>query len=252
VGGIYSIKMASSNLSASQQLDSMIMELENLLGVGPNDHPFQMDSQTDETKKKNPAKNGKTAAKKEGKREKKSKNTKPQPSSSGNEEQPDVTKLDIRVGEIVKVWNHESADKLYCEEIEVGEDAPRQIASGLRPHYTLDEMQGRRVLTICNLKAANLKGFKSHGMVLCAAKGDKVEFVDPPATAIVGERVTWTDIDPSFEPITSAQVQKKKVFEAVLPDFQTDAARVAKWKGHTMMTSAGPCLAPTCSEAPIR
>ena len=39
------------------------------------------------------------------------------------------------------MWNHPDAERLYCEEIDVGEDAPRQIASGLREHYALGDMQ---------------------------------------------------------------------------------------------------------------
>lgn len=68
------------------------------------------------------------------------------------------------------MWNHEVAERLYCEEIDVGEEAPRQIASGLREHLTLEEMQDRLVLVVCNLRPAKLAGFNSNGMVL-AAKG---------------------------------------------------------------------------------
>lgn len=42
--------------------------------------------------------------------------------------------------------------RLYCEEIDVGEEEPRKIASGLVPHYSVDEMEGRRVVVFCNLK----------------------------------------------------------------------------------------------------
>lgn len=63
---------------------------------------------------------------------------------------------DIRVGQIIKAWPHESADKLYCEEINPGEDKLRLIASGLRPFYSLEEMQNQRVLVLCNLKSRNL------------------------------------------------------------------------------------------------
>src|SRR3546814_465462 len=58
--------------------------------------------------------------------------------------------------------------RLYCEEIDVGEDTPRQIASGLAKVYTLEEMQNRRIIVVCNLKPRKLAGFKSCGMVLCA------------------------------------------------------------------------------------
>lgn len=72
----------------------------------------------------------------------------------------------------LKVWNHESAERLYCEEIDVGEGAPRAIASGLREHLTLEEMQGRLVLVVCNLKPARLAQFVSNGMVLAAKDSD--------------------------------------------------------------------------------
>lgn len=68
------------------------------------------------------------------------------------------------------MWHHENADRLYCEEIDVGEGEPRAIASGLREHHTLEDMQGRLVLVVCNLRPAKLAGFMSNGMVL-AAKG---------------------------------------------------------------------------------
>lgn len=67
-----------------------------------------------------------------------------------------------------QVWNHPDADKLFCEEINVGEDNPRQIASGLRGHYSLEEMQDRKVLVVCNLKSSKIVGFVSEGMVLAA------------------------------------------------------------------------------------
>ena len=51
------------------------------------------------------------------------------------------------------MWVHPTADKLYCEEIDVGEEGgPRQIASGLRAHYSEEDMLGHRVLVVSNLK----------------------------------------------------------------------------------------------------
>jgi len=167
--------------------------------------------------------------------------------------QPAITKLQFLVGEIVKVWEHPTAEKLWCEEIEVGEDKPRQIASGLRDFYTKEQMQGRKVLVVANLKARKLQGFASAGMVLCG-KGqvggkDTVEFVDPPAGAKVGEQVSFEGLDGS--PVTPAQVDKKKVFQAAQPDMTSDANKVASWKGVAFMTSAGPCTVPTLANAPL-
>ena len=74
-----------------------------------------------------------------------------------NENQPDICKLEFRVGEITNVWNHETAEKLYCEEIDVGEQTTRQIASGLRPHFTLEQMQGQRLLVVVSVSHQHKK-----------------------------------------------------------------------------------------------
>lgn len=143
----------------------------------------------------------------------------------------DISALDIRVGKIIRAWEHESAEKLYCEEIDVGEDSPRKIASGLRPFYKLDEMQDRMVLVLCNLKARNLVGFPSHGMVLCASNADHtaVEFAVPPPTAKIGDRVMFDGI--TGEPEAENKVAKKKMFEVLAPDLKTDEGGVVVWKG---------------------
>mmetsp|Transcript_6233 Transcript_6233/g.13475 ORF Transcript_6233/g.13475 Transcript_6233/m.13475 type:complete len:763 (-) Transcript_6233:550-2838(-) len=84
--------------------------------------------------------------------------------------QPEFSKMDIRVGKIGKVWNHPDADRLYCEEIDVGKDSGgiREIASGLRGHYEISDLKDRKVLVVCNLKASKILGFISNGMVLAA------------------------------------------------------------------------------------
>ncbi len=131
----------------------------------------------------------------EAKPEKSEKKKKQAPAPAGD---IDVSKLDIRVGVITKAWLHEEADKLFCEEIDLGEEeGPRQIASGLRAHYNLEDLEGQRVLVLANLKTRKLVGFPSHGMVMCAASedGSKVEFIEPPADAKIGERVMIEGFD---------------------------------------------------------
>ncbi len=71
------------------------------------------------------------------------------------------TQLDIRVGVIVKCWEHPDADKLLCEEIDMGEASVRTIASGLRAHYPAADMVGKKVLVLANLKDRTMVGFKS-------------------------------------------------------------------------------------------
>ena len=156
----------------------------------------------------------------------------------------DISALDIRVGKILKAWPHPEAEKLYCEEIDVGEDQPRQIASGLRPFYpSADDLIGKTVMVLCNLKSRKLVGFPSHGMVMCASNADHtaVETMEPPAGAAIGERIMFEGYDGEAE--TEAKVAKKKVFETVAPDLKTNAEGICVWKGAISKTSAGPVKA---------
>jgi methionyl-tRNA synthetase len=204
------------------------------------------------------AKNAKSAADQQQKKaEKKSSaaaSSKAAKVSETAEEQHDFTKIELRVGQITKVWNHETGDKLYCEEIEMGEEAPRQIASGLRAHYTLEEMQGRRLIVVCNLKKASLMGFSSSGMVLCAKSEDgKVEFVTPPAEAAIGERIVLEGV-PDCPPYSASQVKKYKVWEKVIaPHLRTDADGIATWQGIPLVTSssAGKLTVTSAVSSPI-
>mmetsp|Transcript_13862 Transcript_13862/g.19854 ORF Transcript_13862/g.19854 Transcript_13862/m.19854 type:complete len:853 (+) Transcript_13862:182-2740(+) len=170
-----------------------------------------------------------------------------------NANQSNFTKIDIRVGKIVKVWNHPEADKLFCEEIDVGEEngGVREIASGLRPHYSLDELKERLVLVVCNLKAAKIVGFTSNGMVLAAKStdGTKVELIDPPKDSVVGERVYIDDLD--GEPFSPAQVKKKKLFDVVAKGLTTGHNGVAIWDGKEIRTKTGTCAAASLVGAPI-
>jgi len=164
-------------------------------------------------------------------------------------EGPPITALDIRVGRINKVWVHEEADKLFCEEIDVGEDEPRQIASGLRPYMNAEDLEGRMVLVLCNLKARKLAGFPSHGMVLCASNEDHsvVKLVSVPVEAKIGERVTVPGFDFEGEegaPFAENKVGKKKVFEKIAPFLQTSEYGVPTFGGRPLLTSAGVCTSP--------
>lgn len=231
--------------SASVLLDRAIADLEARLGLQPGQAIADGCKKQKSEKKKGGA-DGKPRG---GNKQKEA-------PAGKNENQPDICKLEFKVGQIIKVWNHPEADKLYCEEIDVGEAEPRQIASGLRPHFTLEQMEGQRLLVVSNLKAKNLVKFKSHGMVLCAAMptedgGEKVEFIEPPSDAKIGEVVTFEGL-PTPEPWPQSQVEKKKVFVACMDGMKTTDDCVAAWNGHAFMTSAGPCKAKTISGGVMR
>uniref|UniRef100_A0A7S2W9S6 tRNA-binding domain-containing protein n=2 Tax=Eucampia antarctica TaxID=49252 RepID=A0A7S2W9S6_9STRA len=157
----------------------------------------------------------------------------------------DVSKLDIRVGVITKAWEHTEADKLFCEEIDIGEEQPRTIASGLKAHYNAEDLEGQRVLVLANLKQRKMVGYPSHGMVLCSVNedGSKVEFVEPPADAKIGERVMVDGFD--GEPASENQIIKKKMMDKIFPDLKTNSDGVATYKNQPLSTEAGPCVSQT-------
>ena len=164
----------------------------------------------------------------------------------------DVSALDIRVGLIRKAWTHQTADKLYCQDIDLGPAmGTRQIASGLRPYYhSSADLEGQKVLVLCNLKKRHLQGFASHGMVLCASCNNNnnnnnadhrdVQLVTPPATAQVGSRVQFgTELLYTGEPAPESKMAKKKIFEQVAPDLQTNAAGQLVYKKTAVATVQG-------------
>lgn len=125
--------------------------------------------------------------------------------------------------------------------------------SGLVKYVPQEDLEGRRVVVLCNLKARNMRGVKSHGMLLCASNDahDVVEPLIPPEGAVVGERVFFGDVVEQPEPAKENQVAKKKIWEGVQPDLKTDASKVAGWQGSVMMTSAGAVTCATLEHANI-
>ncbi|KAJ3061128.1 hypothetical protein HDU99_005657, partial [Rhizoclosmatium hyalinum] len=149
-----------------------------------------------------------------------------------------ISKLDIVVGKIVEVGPHPDADSLYIEKIECGEAQPRTVVSGLRKYMTVEQMQNRHVLILKNLKPAKMRGVESQAMVLCAsnAEGTVVEFLEPPAGSVAGDRVYFE----GHEGTPEAQLNpKKKIWETVQPDFKTRDDRVAVWGSVEFRTSKG-------------
>ncbi len=246
--------------NALDLIDAAIADLEAKLNLAPGGSIVEASKSVAANAKR--AAEEATSDKKKGENKKKERNQKkPQKSQKSNaapanHEQPDICKLEFKVGQITKVWVHPNADKLYCEEIECGEKEPRQIASGLRQHYSLEQMQGQRLLVVSNLKTKKLAGFPSSGMVLCAADNnedgsEKVEFIEPPEGAKLGEIISFEGL-PAPKPFSGAQVEKKKVFQACADGMKTTDDGLAAWNGHVFMTSAGPCKSRTIKNGTMR
>lgn len=187
----------------------------------------------------------------DGKKQKSTKSAADSKAKPTTEPEISITRLDIRVGKIIKAQKHPDADSLYIEEIDVGEAQPRTVVSGLVKYIPLEEMQDRLVCVLCNLKPAAMRGIKSHAMVLAASNSDhtKVELVEPPKSATVGERVIFPGFTGEPDDVLNP---KKKVWETLQVDLHSDANLVACYKDIPLTTSAGVCKVSSISNGSIR
>ena len=135
-------------------IDEAISELEAKLNIASGTSLSCSDNNQEKNPQKNPISQKKENNKQNEKKKKGKENTKnvSKKNAPANQNQPHICKLEFKVGVITKVWVHPDADKLYCEEIDCGEEQPRQIASGLRQHYDEKTMLGQRLLVVSNLK----------------------------------------------------------------------------------------------------
>ena len=79
----------------------------------------------------------------------------------------DFSKLQFQVGEIIACEEVKKSKKLLCSQVKIGSQV-KQIVSGIKGHYTPDQMVGKKVMVVVNLKPAKLAGILSEGMLLCA------------------------------------------------------------------------------------
>ena len=152
--------------------------------------------------------------------------------------------IDLRVGDILRAKNHPDADSLFVSTIACG-DTPgadntsldeetgktvRTVCSGLNGLVPLAEMQGRKVVAVCNLKPVKMRGIVSAAMVLAAsprlAEGEEdhhkgpVELVEIPEGTEAGERLCFSGWEGEPEGVLNP---KKKTWETLQPGFTTDA-----------------------------
>jgi aminoacyl tRNA synthase complex-interacting multifunctional protein 1 len=221
------------------------------------------------------------------KKEKKEKKEKaPKPAKEPPKEKPlSPALIDLRVGHILKAIQHPNADSLYVSTIAMG-DAPgadntseyegkvvRTVCSGLNGLVPLEEMQGRKIVAVCNLKPVTMRGIKSAAMVLAASPrvaegGDDhkgpVELVNPPTDSEAGDRVYFEGWEGEPEPVLNP---KKKIWEAIQPGFTTtdglevafDVAAVPQLKDAAtasglgkLKTKQGICTVKTLKGATVR
>jgi methionyl-tRNA synthetase len=85
----------------------------------------------------------------------------------------DFVKVELRVGEVLTAERIPKADKLLLLSVDVGEEKPRQILAGIAQYYEPEQLVGRKIAVVANLKPRKLRGYESQGMLLAASVGDE-------------------------------------------------------------------------------
>lgn len=162
----------------------------------------------------------------------------------------DISRLDLRIGQIRSVKLHPNAESLYVEQMDVGEPECRNVVTGVVKFVPIDQMENRKVIVLCNLKPSKIRGETSQAMVMCASTPENVEILDVPSDAVPGDRV----VVPGFEGEPDGQINpKKKILERILPDLRTDASCNACYKGKPLtVVGKGVCKSKTLKDVQIK
>jgi methionine--tRNA ligase beta chain len=155
----------------------------------------------------------------------------------------ELSRLEVRVGKVLECAPHPDADTLFVETVDCGEDEPRTIVSGLVKYMSAEDLTGRTVVVLCNLKPRMMRGVMSYGMLLCASNEDHTK-VDPlcaPKGSPVGELVTFAGHKAAP---AAAGNRATKAFDRVAAELSTGTDGVARFQDVTFDTSAGPCFSP--------
>ena len=180
------------------------------------------------------------------KKEKKEKNKK-------NEKKDDLhpmSKVDIRVGKVVSIEPNPEGDKLYNEEIDIGNGEIRKIASGLRGRVDINDLKDSLVVVIANLKKRNLRGWPSHGMILCTSDKDgKVEPLRPPEGSQAGDLVMIGNLP--REPATDKHCPWEDVCKKLFVNDKKEATYKDEKDEFVWHTEKGNIVSPTIANGTI-
>ncbi len=102
----------------------------------------------------------------------------------------DFQKVELKVGQILEVEEIPKAKKLYKLTVDVGEEKPRTIVAGIKPYYKPEELKGRKVIVVANLKPKKLMGIESQGMLLAANDGENFSLLSVDEKVKNGTRVS--------------------------------------------------------------
>lgn len=169
-----------------------------------------------------------------------------------------IGRLELRVGRILSVDLHPNSDRLFVEQINLGEAAPRTILSGLRGLLHQEQLIGQLCVVAVNLKPMTLRGVASNGMVLTAEHKEgetvRVELIQPPSESKPGDLITVASFPHPSVPVPQLDSGKKEkeLFEALLKDLHVSSHGVVQYQTIPLMTEDGPLTAATLTDCPVK
>ncbi|KAH3671743.1 hypothetical protein OGAPHI_000448 [Ogataea philodendri] len=179
-------------------------------------------------------------------------------SSTGAKTNPPASLLELRVGRIIDVQKHESADKLYVSKIQLNEEqSPKivQVCSGLVDYMSMNSLLDSRVCVAANLKKAKLRGAVSEAMVLAAsdANDTKVELVVPPNSVPLGTLLYFKNHKPT-DPFKTLNTKQR---DRILDNLYTNSNREVFYGDDTSSIlinehNEDPCTVETLASSKVR
>ncbi|ESO92251.1 hypothetical protein LOTGIDRAFT_217054 [Lottia gigantea] len=160
------------------------------------------------------------------------------------------SRLDLRVGKIISVEKHPDAESLFVEKVDLGEENPRTVVSGLNNLYPMEKLQDRLAVFVCNLKPAKMRGVLSEAMLMCASTPESVEPLELPSGTSLGERVFFEGYEQN-QPDEKLN-PKKKIWEKLQPDLHISGEGVAQWQACNMITKLGIVTVPSLKNVSIK
>jgi methionyl-tRNA synthetase len=127
---------------------------------------------------------------KEKKSAKAKKNASKQQEGNGFIEFEDFQKLDLRVGTVTGVEVHPDADRLLLVQVDMGEEEPRQVVAGLAEFFAPDDLNGKQVVVVANLKPRKLRKQLSQGMILAVKTEEGMQLLTPTDEVVPGSKVS--------------------------------------------------------------
>ena len=148
----------------------------------------------------------------------------------------------------MKIEKNPISDKLYNEQVDMGNGEVRGIASGLQKHMSIEDLQDRLVLVLANLKPKKLAEYMSHGMILCPELADPVviEMFNLPESTEIGDRVGAEGFE--MKPLDEIS---SKVWERVKKGLSIDEEGNANFNGALLRTEKGVVKAPSIKNGVI-